>query len=74
MALNIDNNSVRAAFARSGYPCIDIHNDGKLVRIYDTEICEYIATANYRAGGYDIWPVDVEYIDSPDTIGRVELN
>ena len=65
---------ISAAFAKAGYNHIDIHNDGKLVRIYDTEICEYVATANYRADGYDIWPVDVEYINSPDPIGRVELN
>lgn len=67
-------NGIRAAFAKAGYRHIDIHNDGKTVRIYDTEICEYIAIANYRAGGYDIWPADVECIDSPDSIGRVELN
>ena len=65
---------ISATFAKAGYNNIAIHNDGKLVRIYDTEICEYVATANYRAGGYDIWPADVEYIDSPDPIGRVELN
>lgn len=65
---------IRSAFAKAGYRHIAIHNDGKLVRIYDAESCEYVATANYRAGGYDIWPADVEYIDSPDPIGRVELN
>ena len=62
---------ISAAFAKAGYNNIAIHNDGKLVHIYDTESYEYYATANYENGGYTIWPNDVDY---PDPIGRVELN
>ena len=64
-------NDIRAAFAKAGYRHIDIHNDGKTVRIYDAETYEYYATANYENGGYTIWPDGVDY---PDPIGRVELN
>ena len=63
--------TIRAAFAKAGYRHIDIHNDGKTVRIYDAETCEYYATANFENGGYTIWPNDVDF---PDPIGRVELN
>ena len=62
---------ISATFAKAGYNHIAIHNDGKLVRIYDAETCEYYATANYENGGYTIWPNDVDF---PDPIGRVELN
>lgn len=64
-------NGIRAAFAKAGYSHIDINNDGKTVRIYDTESCEYYATAKYEDAGYTIWPDGVDY---PDPIGRVELN
>ena len=63
--------TIRAAFAKAGYRHIDIHNNGKTVRIYDAETCEYYATAKYENGGYIIWPNDVDY---PDPIGRVELS
>ena len=62
---------IRATFEKSGYRHISIHNNGKQVRIYDTESCEYYATANYENGGYTIWPDGVDY---PDPIGRVELH
>ncbi len=38
---------IRTTFAQAGYENVDIISNGKVVKIFDIESCEYYATGYY---------------------------